>query len=67
MAFEINWLNLFNSIIVGLFFYYVHCRLFWMTVYEWKYYKGAGEDYYLYDKEYVKEKYKQLSNGKKGS
>lgn len=66
MSFEINWLNLFNSIIAGLFFYYVHCRLFWMVIYQWRYNNNAGEEYYLYGKEYVLNKYKKSSNGNEG-
>lgn len=38
-------------IIAGIF---VISKFFWMTIYEIKYYKGAGEDYIRYGKNYYK-------------
>ena len=62
----INWYNLINSIIVTIWFLYAFIPLFWAIIYEWRYYKGAGDDYLFYGKEYVKNKFIHLSNGKIG-
>jgi hypothetical protein len=62
--FEIDWINLFNSILVTLWFLYCGVPLIWMIIYEYRYYYGAGEDYYYYGKEYVKKKFILISNGK---
>lgn len=61
--FEINWINLFNSVIVTIWFLYIFIPFFWMIVYEWRYYKNAGKDYLLYGKEYVKSKFIKISSG----
>jgi hypothetical protein len=37
-------------------------KLFWMVIYEIKYYRGAGEDYLYYGKEYTKNKYFYISS-----
>ena len=48
--FEALWITL------GVF---VISKLFWMNVYELRYYNGAGDDYLQYGKKYVKDKYMQ--------
>lgn len=45
---------------------YVLSKLLWMCIYEWKYYRNAGEEYMLYGKEFVKSKFIKISNGKIG-
>ena len=63
--FEINYLNLFNSIIAVIYFLYIIIPYYWMCIYEWRYYKNAGYDYLLYGKEYVKNKHIKISSGNK--
>lgn len=65
--FMLDWYNLINSIIVTITFLYVYVPLIWMIIYECKYYKGAGEDYLYYGKDYVKNKFIQISKRNKGS
>ena len=36
---------------------WVDSKLLWLLIYEIRYYKGAGEDYWYYGKEYVKNKF----------
>lgn len=49
-------------IIAGM---WLDSKLFWMVIYEIKYYRDAGLDYFDYGKDYVKEKYKRLQMDKK--
>lgn len=64
---NVDWFNLINSIIVTITFLYVYVPFTWMIIYEYRYYKGAGEDYLNYGKDYVLQKNKTASNGNKGS
>lgn len=58
--FNIDFYNLINSIIVTIVFIYMYIPFTWMCIYEYRYYKGAGEDYLYYGKDYVKEKNKRF-------
>lgn len=58
-----NYEWLFHSIVITIYFLYVFIPIVWMLIYEIKYYKGAGEDYWYYGKDYVKNKFIKISSG----